>query len=1244
MSTPFVHLHLHSEYSLSDGIVRIEELVSAAAAAHMPAVALTDLANLFGAVKFFQQALKAGVKPILGSDVWLENSAEPNKPYRLVLLCQNRQGYLNINQLLTRAYAEGQHAGRPCIQRAWFDGHSDGLIALSGALDGDIGQALVGGHADVAERLGHEYRQWFPQRFYIELQRTGQPLQEECVHASVELAARLGLPVVATNAVQFLKADEFEAHEVRVCIQDSRVLTDVRRPRLYTREQYFRSAEEMADLFQDIPEALTSTVEIARRCSFSLDLGRNFLPDFPLPPGQDVEQVLRANASAGLAGRMRRIDPANDPVRRQQYEDRLELELGVIIQMGFSGYFLIVADFIQWARANDVPVGPGRGSGAGSLVAFSLGITALDPIHYDLLFERFLNPERVSLPDFDVDFCIEGRDRVIEYVTRKYGQDRVSQIITHGTMAAKAVVRDVGRVLNHPYGYVDKIAKLVPHELEMTLDKALEQEPLLKERYENEEDVRALIDTARTLEGLARNAGKHAAGVVIAPSALTNFMPLYCEQGSHQFVTQFDMKDVENIGLVKFDFLGLRNLTIIDRAVKMVDPLRIKAGLASILIDELPLEDTPTFQLLKSCRTTALFQLESRGMKELIQRLQPDNFEEIVALVALFRPGPLQSGMVDDFINRKHGRARIKYPHPSLEPILKPTYGVILYQEQVMQIAQVLSGYTLGGADLLRRAMGKKKPEEMAQQRSVFVQGAEARGVNGKLAADIFDLIEKFAGYGFNRSHSAAYALIAYQTAWLKTHYPAAFMAAVLSADMDKTDKVVTMIAECRDMKINVLPPDINRCEYAFVVLDDDAQGCASVAKGRTPGATDAQGCASVAKGTTPGMEEVEQRKEQLPRTPGATASILYGLGAIKGLGQSAIDAILEVRRADGPFRDLFDFCRRIDPRRVNRRVLESLIKAGALDGLATQQEASNEERMSRSTLMASLSLALAAAEQLGRAQEARQDDMFGLGGGESAASAPPAAAFVQVPPWSEEQRLEGEKETLGLYLTGHPIARYEQELARFIDSSIAELKPTEDKNIVVAGLVVGMRAMQTRRGDRMAFVTLDDRTGRLELAVFSELFERHRDLLAKDTLLVVEGQVSMDEYSGGFKMSAERIYNIDQARGTFASRLEIDVDAALAASGFLQELQQVLKPATPGNCPVCVRYDAGSASAEIVLGPEWKVTPGGALLDRLSGLAGEGRVRLIYPDTRRVLTPTGPASRRGRPDHHRSGAAVSFA
>jgi len=1185
VTASFVHLHLHSEYSLTDGIVRVDELVATAAAQRMPAVALTDLANLFGAVKFCKAAVKAGIKPIIGSDVWVENPAEHTKPHRLVLLCQSRQGYLHLNQLLTRAYSEGQHAGRPCLQREWLAGHSDGLIALSAALDGDIGQALVAGHADVAVRLAQEYASWFPQRFYIELQRTGRPLQEDYVHAAVALAERAGLPVVATNHAHFLKAEDFQAHEVRVCIQEGRTLTDSRRPRLYTPEQYFRSSEEMVELFRDIPEALANSVEIARRCNFRLDFIRYFLPDFPVPAGQSIEQLLRAEAKKGLDARLTRINPENDPARRKRYEDRLELELGVIIQMGFPGYFLIVADFIQWARENDVPVGPGRGSGAGSLVAFALGITALDPIQYDLLFERFLNPERVSLPDFDVDFCIEGRDRVIEYVNRKYGHEKVSQIITHGTMAAKAVVRDVGRVLDHPYGYVDKIAKLIPHELDMTLDKALGMEPAFRERYDNEEDVRELIDMAKALEGLARSAGKHAAGVVIAPTVLTDYMPLYCEQGSRQFVTQYDMKDVETLGLVKFDFLGLRNLTIIDRAVKMINVRRAQESLPPVVIDDLPLDDVETFQLLKSCRTTALFQLESRGMKDLIQRLQPDTFEEIVALVALFRPGPLQSGMVDDFINRKHRRIPIKYPHPSLEPILKPTYGVILYQEQVMQIAQVLSGYTLGGADLLRRAMGKKKPEEMAQQRSVFVKGAEERGVTPKLAADIFDLIEKFAGYGFNRSHSAAYALIAYQTAWLKAHYPAAFMAAVLSADMDKTDKVVTMIAECRDMKLKILLPDVNRCEYSFVVLDAE--------------------------------------------------TILYGLGAIKGLGQSAIDAILEERRQAGVFHDLFDFCRRIDLKRVNRRVLESLIRAGALDSLGTH----------RAVLMASLNIALAAADQYGRAKAAQQNDLFGLDHASGAEETTiPVAGYVDLPPWSEELRLEGEKETLGLYLTGHPIARFEQELARIVDNRISDLKPVENKTVVVAGLVVGMRSMQTRRGDRMAFVTLDDRTGRLELAVFSDLFERHRELLAKDTLLVVEGQVSVDEYSGGFKMSAERLYNIDQAREAFASHLEIDVDTRLAGNGFIEELKQTLKSATPGNCPVHLQYSTGNAQAEVILGPEWKVTPNRTLLDRLTGLAGPGQVRLIYPDSRRTPSPAEPGTRAGRFQNHRTGVAASFA
>ena len=1148
VSQPFIHLRVHTEFSLTDGIVRTDGLVNIAVRHGMPAVAVTDLANLFGAVKFYQAACAGGVKPIIGADVWLENPADPHKPHRLVLLCRNIEGYRLLCRLLARAYVDGQHSGRPCLSQSWFEAPLPGLIALSGAHEGEIGQMLLSGNATQAQVLARAYQRWFPGCFYVELQRTGQAFQEDYNDAAVDLARRLSLPVVATNHVVFLRPDDFDAHEVRVCIQDGRVLTDTRRPRRYTPQQYFRSSEEMAELFQDIPEAIENTVAIARRCNLRLEFGKYYLPAYPAPEGMTVDALLRRQSQHGLEARWQALPEDKRETRRAAYSERLELELSTIVTMGFPGYFLIVADFIQWAKQHGIPVGPGRGSGAGSLVAWCLGITELDPIEYDLLFERFLNPERVSLPDFDVDFCMERRDEVIEYVIKRYGQDRVAQIITHGTMAAKAVVRDVGRVMDHPYGYVDKLAKLIPFEIGMTLERALEIEPQLAERYKKEDDVRDLLDTARTLEGLARNAGKHAGGVVIAPGPLTDFMPLYCEPGGQQTVTGFDMEDVEKIGLVKFDFLGLRTLTIIDKAVKTINIMRGKSGAPPIVIEQLPIDDPVTFALIKSARTTALFQLESRGMKDLIQRLQPDNFEEIIALVALFRPGPLQSGMVDDFINRKHKRTAIKYLHPSLEPILKPTYGVILYQEQVMQIARVLSGYTLGSADLLRRAMGKKKPEEMAMQREGFVQGAVARGVSDKLATHIFDVIEKFAGYGFNRSHSAAYALIAYQTAWLKAHYPAAFMAAVLSSDMDKTDKVVTMMAECRDMKLNILPPDINRCEYHFVPMDQ--------------------------------------------------ATILYGLGAIKGLGAAAIETILPERNRAGPFKDLFDFCQRIDLHKINRRVLESLIRAGALDGLGAQ----------RAALMASLNAALAAAGQHSRNLEAGQVDIFG-------ATAAPSEVHVyeKVPEWSEEQRLAGEKETLGLYLTGHPIARYAEELKHITDATIAELKPSTDSTVVVAGLVVASRTMQTRRGDRMAFVTLDDRTGRLELAVFSDLYAQSRERLVKDTLLVVEGQVSVDEYTGGFKMSAEKLYNIDQARAAFSARLVIDVHADEAGNGFAEELKEILSPATQGKCPVFLRYRGALAEAEIILGDEWRISPTNLLLERLSRFVGEHNVHLVY-------------------------------
>jgi len=1179
VSARFVHLHVHSEYSLSDGIVRLNDLVRATAERGMPAVALTDLSSVFGIVKFYRDAVAAGVKPIIGADVWLENPADANKPFRLLLLCQNLEGYRELCRLLTRAYVEGQRSGKPCIAPEWFSTPTTGLIALSGAQDGDIAQALLGNNAALAEELAQHYRAWFPDRFYIEIARTGHPRQEDYNHAAVALASRLGLPVVATNHVVFIKPEEYEAHEVRVCIQDGRILTDSRRPRRYTPQQYLRSPEEMTELFADIPEAIANTVAIAQRCNFKIEFGRYYLPDYPVPAGMTIDDLLRQLASKRLQALI--DEQPQIAARRDEYLARLELELGVIVKMGFSGYFLIVADFIDWAKNNGVPVGPGRGSGAGSLVAWCVGITALDPIKYELLFERFLNPERVSLPDFDIDFCIEGRDRVIEYVTHKYGQDKVAQIITHGTMAAKAVVRDVGRVLDHPYGYVDKLAKLIPHELDMTLDKALEGEPMLKERYDKEEDVRSLLDTALMLEGLSRSAGKHAAGVVIAPTALTDFMPLYCEQGSQQQVTQLDMIDVEAIGLVKFDFLGLRNLTIIDRAVRIINERRAGAGEAPVSIENIPLDDQKTFALIKSARTTALFQLESRGMKDLIARLQPDNFEEIVALVALFRPGPLQSGMVDDFINRKHKRVALKYPHPSLEPILRPTYGVILYQEQAMQIAQVLSGYSLGKADLLRRAMGKKKPEEMEAQREGFTKGATERGVNPKLAEDIFNLIEKFSGYGFNRSHSVAYALIAYQTAWLKANYPAAFMAAVLSSDMDKTDKVVTMIAECRDMKLAILPPDVNRCEYHFTPISNEIVHSALGSLGSPSGKGD----------------ESED---------GFRDAILYGLGAIKGLGQGAIEAMREAREQGGPFKNLFDLCQRVDSRKANKRVFEALIKAGALDQLGAHRKA----------LLETLPAAVVAADQHARNIEAGQVDLFGSG----TAATTVAHAYVETAEFTEDQRLEGEKETLGLYLTGHPIARYADELKRITNATIAELRPTEDRSIIVAGLIVAMRTMQTKRGDRMAFVTLDDRTGRLELAVFSDIYHAARDRLLKDALIVVEGHVSVDEYTGGFKMSAEKIYTIEQARIAFGTRLVIDVDADRAGNGFMAELQEILQPARQGTCLVILRYSNGSAQAEIALGEGWKVQPSTAVLERLGQLAGNQNVHLHYREPAKIV------------------------
>ena len=1159
MPTPFVHLRLHTEYSLVDGLIRIKSLVKQVAAAGMPAVAVTDMSNLFALIKFYKAALGVGIKPIVGVETWVQREGEPT---RLVLLCQNLSGYRQLTRLVSRGYLEGQHRGVPVLDHAWLRGNTEGLIALSGGREGELGRALLNDRLDQAEAWLADWRELFPDRFYLEVQRTGRPQEEAYLEAAVDLAAATGTPLVATNEVCFLQRDDFEAHEARVCIHEGATLDDPRRPRRYSDQQYLRTPAEMAELFADVPEALANSVEIARRCNLRLELGKNVLPDFPVPVGMSTADYFTNQARTGLERRLPRLlDPAAPDFadRRRPYDERLETELKVIIQMGFPGYFLIVADFIQWAKDHGVPVGPGRGSGAGSLVAYALGITDLDPLAYELLFERFLNPERVSMPDFDIDFCMDGRDKVIEYVTQRYGRERVSQIATHGSMAAKAVVRDVGRVLGHPYGFVDRIAKLIPFELGITLDKAIEQEAELRRLYEHDQEIRALIDLARKLEGLARNVGKHAGGVVIAPTSLTDFSPLYCEEGDSSLVTQFDKDDVEAAGLVKFDFLGLRTLTIIDWAVQTANRQRATQGEPPLDMAAIPLDDATTFDLLKRYQTTAVFQLESSGMKDLIRRLQPDCFEDIVALVALFRPGPLQSGMVDDFIDRKHGRARIEYPHPTLAPILKPTYGIILYQEQVMQIAQVLAGYSLGGADLLRRAMGKKDAEKMARERDGFVKGAVARQADPETASYIFDLIDKFAGYGFNKSHSAAYALVSYQTAWLKAHYPAAFMAAVLSSDMDKTDKVVVFIEECRRMGLELVPPAINASAYRFTV--------------------------------------------------GESGEIRYGLGAIKGAGEGAIEALVQERARGGPYRDLFDLCQRVDLRKLNRRVLESLIRSGAFDVLGAN----------RATLAAQLPEALQLAEQHSRNDAAGQNDMFGLAAAEKTPVRP--LHIAKKPEWSAEERLRGEKETLGVYLTGHPIRQVAAELAALHATRLQDLTGSNgvsrrghDRSVLIAGLVVSVRTRNANRGGRMAFVTLDDDSGRLEVRIFPEVYERDRSLLAEDAIVLMHGALGWDEFNQTTRLTVERVLGLDEARAEYARRLVLRVDARQCEAGILRQLAGVLaEHRADGRCAVWVEYTGPAARTELAFGPNWRVKPSEALLKRLRELAGAVAVHLRY-------------------------------
>ena len=1162
MTQEFVHLRLHSEYSLVDGLVRLKPLAQKVAELKMPAVALTDFNNFFGLVKFYKACQSNGIKPILGSEVIIQDDVEETGGSQLVLLICNDIGYKNLTELISRAYQEGQKQSTPTVKLEWLEGHSDGLIALSGGRLGEIGIALISGRKSDAENSLARLMRLFPQRFYLELQRTGRQDEEDYLHSVIDLSANFDCPVVATNDVRFLIRDEFEAHEARVCIHEGRTLDDPRRERRFSEDQYLRSAEEMFELFSDIPEALENTIEIAKRCNLNLKLGSHFLPDYPIPEGLTIEEFFKRESYDGLNLRLENLfdsSASNFEAKRKLYYERLQFEIDIIVEMEFAGYFLIVMDFIRWAKVNDIPVGPGRGSGAGSLVAYAMKITDLDPIQYDLLFERFLNPERVSMPDFDVDFCMEGRDRVIEYVAEQYGRDAVSQIVTFGTMAAKAVVRDVARVQGKSYGLADKLSKLIPFEVGMTLEKAVEQEDDLNDFLKSDDEALEIWDMAMQLEGISRNCGKHAGGVVISPSRITDFSPIYCDDSGHGVVTQFDKNDVEDAGLVKFDFLGLRTLTIIDWAIKMINATREKNGEDSLILERIPLDDADTFALMQRAETTAVFQLESRGMKELIKKMGPDRFEDIVALVALFRPGPLQSGMVDDFINRKKGRAEVSYPHPQyqhecLKASLEPTYGIILYQEQVMQIAQVMGGYTLGGADILRRAMGKKNASEMAKQRDLFVEGAIGKGFAKDLASNIFDLMEKFAGYGFNKSHSAAYALLAYQTGWLKTHYPAEFMAATISSDMDKTDKVVTFIDECRSMNLELLPPDVNHGMFQFSVDD---------------------------KG-----------------------SVLYGLGAIKGLGEGPIEAIITAREC-GEFKNIFDFCARVDGRKVNKRALEAMIRGGAMDQIGPEGDISYR----RAVMLACMDEAVKLAEQHIRNQVSGMGDLFG---DSIVDSAPEISylAFDDVKSLSVKDRLNGEKDTLGLYLTGHPIDEYESELKKMFPHRIANLRSGKD-SLTISGMIVAMRILKNKRGDNFAFLTLDDKSGRIEISVWAEKFNAYRDILVKDALLVIKGVISEDDFTGGLKMVAESIQSIYQARCSKLLCLELLVSEG--STDWVDKFRSTINSYRNGNCSVFVNYEQEHARCALKLGSDWKVQPQDGLLIALREQFGEKSVILRY-------------------------------
>ncbi|OWW18992.1 DNA polymerase III subunit alpha [Noviherbaspirillum denitrificans] len=1133
MSTPqFVHLRLHTEYSIVDGLVRVDDVVKAAAKDSQPAMAITDLANLFGMVKFYKAARGKGIKPIAGCDVWITNDDDRDKPSRLLLLCKNRTGYLQMCELLSKAWLTNVHRGRAEIRAEWLEnGAASELIALSGAHSGDVGIAIDNGNPALAEKCAERWMAIFPNHFYIEVQRYGQPNMENHVRQAVALAGKLKLPVVATHPTQFQTQEEFIAHEARTCIAEGEILANPRRVKRFNEAQCFRTQAEMAEAFADMPAVLQNSVEIAKRCNLQLELGKPKLPLFPTPDGMSLDDFLVQEAKNGLEERLLQLFP-NEEKRekvRQRYEERLKFETDTIIKMGFPGYFLIVADFIQWGKNNGVPVGPGRGSGAGSLVAYALKITDLDPLEYNLLFERFLNPERVSMPDFDIDFCQENRDRVIQYVKDRYGRDAVSQIATFGTMAAKGAVRDVGRVLDMSYTFCDGVSKLIPFKpgKQVSIAEAIEEEPLLKERLENEEEVKQLLDLAQQVEGITRNIGMHAGGVLIAPGKLTDFCPLYTQGGDAGVVSQYDKDDVEAVGLVKFDFLGLTTLTILDRAVnyiKMLDPAQKDFDLA-----KLPLNDKASYELLTKAKTVAVFQLESRGMQGMLKDARPDRFEDIIALVALYRPGPMD--LIPDFCKRKHGE-KFEYPDPRTEGILSETYGIMVYQEQVMQMAQVIGGYSLGGADLLRRAMGKKKPEEMAEHRLIFRDGAAKNGLTQEKADEIFDLMEKFAGYGFNKSHAAAYALLSYHTAYLKAHHPAAFMAANMSLAMDDTDKIKILVEDAIDIcKLKLLPPDINQSQYRFVPVGE------------------------------PGKKATQIR---------------YGLGAVKGSGQNAIEAIIAARESGGPFTDLFDFVKRVDKKQINRRTVEALIRAGAMDCFGVD----------RGIMIASVNFAMECAEQAHAS--ANQVSLFG--GDDSDMEPPPE--YVKAPAWSDKQRLTEEKLALGFYLSGHLFNSYEGEVRKFIKTKLINLEPSRDPRLL-AGIISGVRVQMTQRG-KMAIVTLDDGTGAVDVTVYSELFEANKQFFKDDEFLAVLGKVSEDRFNGGVRITAEKVMDIAMARVQFGKQFAFSLTTRLDAA----QMKSILAPYRSENgLPLMMRYaQEGVGACEIRLADDWRVAPADGL------------------------------------------------